>query len=100
MIVDAVNTVEAARRQWRTPADRHCLPVVFIEVVCSDPVVHRRRLENRSRRIEGFAGPTSEVVERRRREFAPWADHRLVLDATTDLSSNVATALGFLSATA
>ncbi|MBL1102543.1 AAA family ATPase [Streptomyces coffeae] len=100
VIVDAVNAVEAARGQWRTLADRHGVPVVFIEVVCSDPVVHRRRLENRSRGIEGFAEPTWEVVERLREEFASWADHRLVLDAMTDLSSNVATALGFVSATA
>lgn len=100
VIVDAVNAVEAARGQWRSLADRHGVPVVFIEVVCSDPVVHRRRLENRSRGIEGFAEPTWEVVERLREKFASCADHRLVLDTMTDLSSDVATSLGFLSATA
>ncbi|MFC8448728.1 AAA family ATPase [Kitasatospora sp. NPDC057223] len=96
VIVDAVNAVEAARGQWRALADRHGVPVVFIEVVCSDPVVHRRRLEGRSRGIEGFAEPTWEVVERRRAEFAPWANERLVLDSVADLSLNVATASGFL----
>lgn len=100
VIVDAVNAVEAARGQWRSLADRHGVPAVFIEVVCSDPLVHRRRLENRSRGIEGFAEPTWEVVQRLREDFASWADHRLVLDTMTDLSSNVATTLGFLSATA
>ncbi|MEE6264859.1 AAA family ATPase [Streptomyces diastatochromogenes] len=100
VIVDAVNAVEAAREQWRSLADRRGVPVVFIEVVCSDPLVHRHRLENRSRGIEGFAEPTWEVVERLREEFASWADHRLVLDTMTDLPSNVATALGFLSPTA
>lgn len=98
VIVDAVNAVEAARGQWRSLAVRHGVPVVFIEVVCSDPVVHRRRLEGRSRGIEGFAEPTWEAVERLREEFAPWADQRLVLDAVSDLSFNVATALGFLTA--
>lgn len=49
VIVDAVNAVEAARGQWRSLADRHDVPAVFIEVLCSDPVVHRRRLESRSR---------------------------------------------------
>ncbi|MFJ4632875.1 AAA family ATPase [Streptomyces sp. NPDC088847] len=100
VIVDAVNAVEAARGQWRSLADRHGVPVMYIEVVCSDPVVHRRRLENRRRAIEGFAEPTWEVVEGLREEFASWAGHRLVLDAMTDQSSNVATALEFLSATA
>ncbi|MET7550794.1 ATP-binding protein [Streptomyces sp. NPDC005078] len=100
VIVDAVNAVEAARGQWRSLADRHGVPAVFIEVVCSDPVVHRRRLESRSRGIEGFAEPTWEVVERLREEFVSWTDHRLVLDTMTGLSANVATTLGFLSAPA
>lgn len=97
-IVDAVNAVEAAREQWRSLGKRRGVPVVFVEVVCSDQAAHRRRLESRSRGIEGFAEPTWEAVRRLREEFAPWADHRLVLDTTTDLPSNVATALGFLSA--
>ncbi|WP_326608071.1 AAA family ATPase [Streptomyces sp. NBC_01800] len=98
VIVDAVNAVEAAREQWRSLAEHHGVSVVFIEVVCSDPVVHRQRLEGRSRDIEGFVEPTWEAVERLREEFAPWADQRLVLDAVIDLSVNVATVLGFLAA--
>ncbi|MBT2545855.1 ATP-binding protein [Streptomyces sp. ISL-44] len=98
VIVDAVNAVVEARGQWRSLADRHGVPVMFIEVVCSDPVVHRRRLEGRSRDIEGFYEVTWEAVERRREEFAAWADDRLVLDSVIDLSLNVATALEFLAA--
>lgn len=96
LIVDAVNAVEAARGQWRSLADRHGVPMAFIEVVCSDPMLHRRRLESRSRGIEGFPEPTWQAVERLREEFAPWTDDRLVVDTVVDLSSNVATALGFL----
>ncbi|MFB7592255.1 AAA family ATPase [Streptomyces sp. NPDC056169] len=98
VIIDAVNAVEEAREQWRLLAARHGVPVAFIEVVCSDTAVHRRRLEGRSRGIEGFQEPTWEAVERRREEFAPWSDHRLVLDSVIDLPSNVAAALGFLAA--
>ncbi|MEV6424739.1 ATP-binding protein [Streptomyces sp. NPDC051662] len=43
VIADAVNAVEAAREQWRSLARRHGVPVAFIEVVCSDPVVHCQR---------------------------------------------------------
>ncbi|WP_225847732.1 AAA family ATPase [Streptomyces sp. HPF1205] len=96
VIVDAVNAVEAAREQWRSLAGRSGVPMAFIEVVCSDPVVHRRRLEGRSRGIEGFPEPTWEAVERLRAEFAPWTDHRLVLDVVTDVSSNVTAAVEFL----
>lgn len=98
VIVDAVNAVEAARAQWRTLAGRHGVPLVFIEVICSDPVMHRDRLEGRTREIDGFAEPTWEAVQRLRAEFAPWVDHRLVLDSVTDVPLNVATAVRFLAA--
>lgn len=98
VIIDAVNAVEAAREQWRSLAGRSGVPVAFIEVVCSDPLVHRRRLEGRSRGIDGLLEPTWEAVERLRDEFAPWTDHRLVLDAVTDVSSNLAAAVEFLAA--
>ncbi|WP_405697461.1 AAA family ATPase [Streptomyces sp. NBC_01185] len=98
VIVDAVNAVEEARGQWRSLASRHGVPLVFIEVVCSDPTVHRRRLGSRSRDIEGFSERSWEAVERRRAEFAPLVDDRLVLDSVVDLQSNVAAALGFLAA--
>ncbi|MFE3113281.1 AAA family ATPase [Kitasatospora indigofera] len=98
VIVDAVNAVQEAREQWRLLAARHGVPVVFIEVVCSDRAAHRRRLEGRSRGIEGFEEPDWEAVQRRREEFAPWAGDRLVLDSVADLPSNVATARRFLAA--
>jgi predicted kinase len=100
VIVDAVNAVEAARGQWRSVADRRGVPVAFIEVVCPDPVVHRWHLEGQCRDIKGFVEPTWDAVVRLRGEFAPWVDHRLVLDTVADLSSNVVTALEFLSAAA
>ncbi|MCF2526967.1 AAA family ATPase [Yinghuangia soli] len=98
VVVDAVNAVEEAREHWRSLADRYGVPLVFIEVECSDPAVHRQRLESRSRGIEGFCEPTWEDVEERREVFAAWSDSdaRLVLDSAIDLSSNVAAALRFL----
>ncbi|GAA2819352.1 AAA family ATPase [Streptomyces showdoensis] len=96
VIVDAVNAAEEARAQWRSLASRHAVPLVFIEVACSDPATHRRRLAGRTREIDGFDEPTWEEVERRQEEFAPWADDRLVLDSVSDLPQNVATALAFL----
>ncbi|WP_033219099.1 AAA family ATPase [Kitasatospora phosalacinea] len=96
VIVDAVNAVAAARTQWRSLALRRGVPVAFVEVVCSDPAVHRRRLEGRSRSIAGFPEPDWESVERQRAGFAPWTDERLVLDSVADLPRNVATALAHL----
>ncbi|MFD3698007.1 hypothetical protein ACFWUZ_17950 [Streptomyces sp. NPDC058646] len=97
-IIDAVNAAEEAREQWRLPAARHGVPVVFIEVVCPDAAVHRGWFEGRSRVIEGFREPAREAVELRRKEFVPWSDDRLGLDGMLGLPSNVAAALGFLAA--
>jgi predicted kinase len=93
VIVDAVNAVEAARGQWRGLAERRGVRLVFLEVVCSDLGRHRRRLEGRSRGIEGLDEPTWESVEQRRREFEPWQGDRLVLDSMADHASNVQAAL-------
>ncbi|MFE5209276.1 AAA family ATPase [Streptomyces sp. NPDC056600] len=100
VIIDAVNAVEAARAQWRVLAERHSTPVAFIEVVCSDRRVHRRRLESRSRGIVGFGELGWEAVEQRRAEYEPWTRQRLVLDSVTDLDSNVTTAQEYLAAAA
>ncbi|MER5479331.1 AAA family ATPase [Streptomyces sp. NPDC002734] len=99
-IIDAVNAAEEARRQWRVLAGRHQVPVAFVEVVCPDPEEHRRRLEGRNRGIAGFEEPTWAAVQRRRAEFAPWTDRRLVLDATADHTANVAKARKYLASAA
>ena len=96
VIVDAVNAVEPARGQWRDLASRHRVRLAVIEVVCSDLAVHRRRLEERVRGIEGLDEPDWASVERRRAEYEPWTDRRLVLDSVNDLSANIKHALEFV----
>ncbi|MGW4807702.1 AAA family ATPase [Kitasatospora sp. NPDC004272] len=107
VIVDAVNAVEAARGQWRALAARRRVPVVFLEVVCTDRAVHRGRLAARRRGIAGFPEPEWAAVERLRAEFEPWPGEgaegsrrpeRLVLDSLDEVELNVSTALGFLGA--
>jgi predicted kinase len=95
-IVDAVNAVEPARRQWRDLASRHRVRLAVIEVVCSDTALHRRRLEGRVRGIEGLDEPDWASVERRRAEYEPWTDRPLVLDSVNDLSANIEHALEFV----
>lgn len=96
VIVDAVNAVEPARRQWRALAARRRVRLAFIEVVCSSPQLHRRRLEERDRGIEGFDEPTWDDVERVRAGYEPWTDRHLVLDSVADLPENIKHALEFI----
>ncbi|MGI5175581.1 AAA family ATPase [Dactylosporangium sp. CA-152071] len=97
VIVDAVNDAEVARRQWRDLSARHEVPLRFVEVICSDEALHRRRLAERAdNAIAGDAEPTWESVLARRDGFAGWTDDRLVLDSVDDVPANVARALAYV----
>ncbi len=101
VIVDAVNAVLPAREQWVGLAARHGNTLSFIEVLCSDPAVHRERLEARKRNIPHINEPTWNAVEQRLDEYAEWegpsatAD-RITLDSMEPLSTIVDKALVFL----
>ncbi|MGY0235867.1 AAA family ATPase [Longispora urticae] len=69
VVVDAVNPVEAARRGWRDLAAAHGVPLKVVEVVCSDPAEHRRRIEGRAPEPDQPAPPTG-------RTCAPWPTSR------------------------
>ncbi len=80
VVIDAVNPVEVARQAWRDLAARTDTPLRVIEVVCSDPAEHRRRVEARSGDLEGHYVPTwADVLER---EYEPWSEPRLFVDTS------------------
>jgi predicted kinase len=58
VVVDAVSGVPAARAGWVTLAAGISTPLRVIEVVVTDPVEHRRRVENRTSDITGLVVPT------------------------------------------
>ena len=101
VIIDAVNAVEPARLQWVRLAERHGeRRTRFIEVFCSDPEVHRERLEPRSRELAHLAEPSWHAVEQSLDEWEPWIGPsaevpRLRLDSVRPVDENVAEALGF-----
>jgi hypothetical protein len=52
--------------------------IVQIEIVCSDPAEHRRRVETRPTDVPGLALPIwRDVIER---DYEPWDRSRIVLD--------------------
>ena len=78
VIADCVNPWPLTRAAWRAVAERSGVRAVEIEVVCSDPAEHRRRVELRQPDIDGHQLPSwQDVVER---DYRPWDDPRLVLD--------------------
>jgi predicted kinase len=82
VIADCVNPWRLTRDTWRDVARRAGVSVLEVEVVCSDPAEHRRRVETREPDIAGHRLPSwQEVVDR---DYQPWDRDRLVIDTARD----------------
>lgn len=104
VIVDAVNAVEPAREQWVKLAARHAGRTIrFVEVICSDPEVHRARLEARGRQLAHLAEPTWHAVEQSLDEWEPWGGEsgaipRITVDSVNPVPVLVEQVLAFVRA--
>jgi len=78
VVADSVNPLGITREAWRRAAANASVPCIEIEVVCSDPVEHRRRVETRVTDVSGLRLPSWEAVQRR--DYEPWDRPRLVMD--------------------
>jgi predicted kinase len=82
VIADSVNPLPATRDAWVDVANRSGVGFVEIEVTCSDPQEHRRRVEARPTDISGLRLPTwPEVVAR---DYHSWDRARTVIDTARD----------------
>lgn len=97
VIADCVNPWPLTRGAWRFVAERTGVEALDVEIVCSDAVEHRRRVESREPDIAGHALPTwQDVVER---DYHDWDRDRFVVDtAASDITAAVRTIVGRLSA--
>jgi predicted kinase len=88
VIADSVNPLRITRDAWIGVADRAQVSAVEVEVVCSDPEQHKRRVETRASDVEGLRPPTwQEVVSR---EYEPWERPHIVVDtASHSVAENV-----------
>jgi predicted kinase len=78
VIADSVNPIQLSRDAWIGVAHRAYARAVEVEVVCSDPQLHRQRVETRSVDIRGLKLPTWEQVISR--EYEPWEREHIVID--------------------
>ncbi len=78
VVADSVNPLRLTRDAWRNAAAAAGVPIIEIEIICSDPSEHRQRLETRENDIPGSA-PVSwqKVLDR---SFEPWDRPHLVID--------------------
>jgi predicted kinase len=81
VVADSVNPLKITRDAWRAVAADSDAKVIEIEVVCSDLVEHRRRVEFRQSDIPGLSLPSwQDVLDR---EYEPWDRPHIVVDTAT-----------------
>lgn len=78
VIADAVNPIALTRQAWRDVAVQNAAPSLEIEVVCSDPALHRARIQERHADIAGHQLPDWEQVVNR--AYVPWPQAALQID--------------------
>jgi predicted kinase len=81
VVADCVNPVRASRDGWRAVAARAGSRLLEVEIVCSDPAEHRRRITARTADIPGLSPPS--WAEVRRYDYERWDRPRLIVDTAT-----------------
>lgn len=95
VIADCVNDCQVARDGWQETGRRAGTEVKWLEIMCSDPIEHRRRIETRSPGIVGLMLPDWHAVTER--AYDDWRRDRCVIDtAHRSLESCVDEALALL----
>lgn len=78
VISDCVNPWAITRDAYLAVAKRAQVPAVEVEITCSDPAEHQRRVENREPDIAGFELPSwPDVVSR---DYHDWQSEHIVID--------------------
>jgi predicted kinase len=81
VIVDAVNDSDRDRDTWRRAAKAACTSVVFVLLTPPSEKEHRRRLQERTRRLAHQSEPTWDEIQARARRYEPWHDPPVWIDS-------------------
>lgn len=85
VVVDAANYVTYARNIWTSLAREHGVPLLFVEVVCTDLAAHAERLADRPA-VPGLPRLTFDDVVVRYAETEPWGrEPRWLVNTATEL---------------
>jgi predicted kinase len=78
VVADSVNPLQATRDAWCDIARSTGSDFVEVEVVCSDPVEHRKRATSRSVDIPGLTPPGWRAIVES--DYEPWHRSPVVID--------------------
>ncbi|NVO25501.1 AAA family ATPase [Donghicola mangrovi] len=77
-IIDCVNPWVITREIFTAAAKRSKVRILGVETICSDPVIHRARVEERTMDVPGLEKPDWQKVLSR--DYTPWATADVKLD--------------------
>ena len=78
VVADSVNPLPATRASWADVAQNANVPLIVIEIICSDEAEHRQRVEQRTTDIDGLRLPTWQGVKELK--YEPWSTPPIVVD--------------------
>lgn len=81
VLADCVNPLPVTRAAWRAVARDTRVPLLDVEVICSDTEEHRRRVESRVADVPGLGLPTWVSVAQH--DYSRWVGERLVVDTAS-----------------
>jgi predicted kinase len=91
VIADSVNPIRVTRDAWLRVTKRAGTRAIEVEVICSDKVEHRRRVETRVTDVKGLVKPTwDEVVNR---TYDDWGGLQIVVDTADKAADDIVAAL-------
>lgn len=97
VILDAPTEAVEVRDRWRSLAEAAGARFRVVVCNCSDPDVHRNRLQQRQRGVPGWHETGDwQDVSRRQREFVAWPSDALLIDTLRPHGENFAAVLEYL----
>ncbi|WP_103062304.1 AAA family ATPase [Actinomyces qiguomingii] len=90
VLAECVNPLPVTRDAWRETARAHNAVLIEVELLCSDPAIHRERAESRDVDIPGLEVPDWQAI--RAREYHPWDDAGVLRIDTVETSPQDAAA--------
>lgn len=91
VVADSVNSLRITRDAWLSVAQQTGVPAAEVEIICSDKVEHRHRVETRDSDVKGLRKPTwQEVTDR---NYDDWAGRPIVIDTAAKTVDEVVTEL-------
>ena len=78
VVADCVNPVPESREAWRVIASCARVPLIEVEIICTDQVEHQRRVEERVSDIAGLVLPSWRDVQEH--AYQPWDEPHVIID--------------------